>query len=195
MPDEITCETPQTGRWRLPGYLALLLIGFWLTLWLMGRQWLSDSGFGVWTGAWTQNTSQWMADPYTLSHVIHGILFCWMLLPTRHRLTLRSRFLIASLIEAAWEILENSPIIIDRYRAATASLEYYGDSILNSTFDLIAAMVGFWIAALFNWRWVLLGVIVSEVLCAYFIRDNLTLNILMLLHPWESIKQWQMGHG
>ncbi len=173
--------------------LPLLVIGFWLTLWLMGREFVSDSGFGLWTGAWTQDTSQWMVDPYTFSHVLHGIFFYWLLLPTRRWLAIDTRFIIASLIEAGWEILENTPYVIDRYRAATASLEYFGDSILNSTFDLIAAMLGFWLAWRYDWKWVLLFVVAIEVLLAYFIRDNLTLNILMLFYPLESIKQWQLA--
>ncbi len=111
--------------------VAVFLLGFWLVLWLMGREWISDSGLGIWTGAWTENTSQWMVDPYTFSHVLHGIFFYWLLLPFRRRLPVETRFAIASLIEAGWEILENTPLIIDRYRAATASLDYYGDINMN----------------------------------------------------------------
>ena len=173
--------------------IVFLFVGFWLALWLMGREWVSDSGLGTWTGAWTEHTSQWVADPYTFSHVLHGIFFYWMLLPLRGRLTLRPRFMIASLIEAGWEILENTPYVIDRYRAATASLDYYGDSILNSTFDLIAAMLGFWLAWKYDWRWVLLFVVTIEIVLAYFIRDNLTLNVVMLFFPLESIKEWQLA--
>jgi hypothetical protein len=171
----------------------LLLLGFWLVLWLLGRQVTSDSGFGIWTGAWTENTSQWVADPYTFSHVLHGIFFYWLLLPLQRRLSVGSRFVIASLIEAGWEILENTPFVIDRYRAATASLNYYGDSMLNSTFDLLAAMIGFWLAWKFNWKWVLLGVVAIELLLAYLVRDNLTLNIVMLFYPLEGIKEWQLA--
>jgi hypothetical protein len=170
-----------------------LMIGFWLALWLLGRQFTSDSGFGVWSGAWTENTSQWMADPYTFSHVLHGTFFYWMLLPLRRRLSVGARFIVASLVEAGWEIVENTPYVIDRYRAATASLDYYGDSVLNSTFDLIAAMLGFWLAWKFDWKWVLLGVVAIELALAYFVRDNLTLNIVMLFYPLESIKEWQLA--
>jgi hypothetical protein len=178
-------------RWI--GALSLLLCGFWLALWCLGRQFISDSGFGVWTGAWTEHTSQWMTDPYTFSHLLHGIFFFWLLLPMRLRLTVGSRFLIASLLEAGWEIVENTPYVIDRYRAATASLEYYGDSILNSTLDLVAAMLGFWLAWKYDWKWVLLLVVAIELLLAFFVRDNLTLNILMLFYPLDSIKEWQLG--
>jgi hypothetical protein len=173
--------------------LAALFGGFWLVLWLLGRQLTSDSGFGVWTGAWTENTSQWIADPYTFSHVLHGIFFYWLLLPLRGRLSVGPRFMIACLLEAGWEILENTPFVIDRYRAATASLDYYGDSVLNSTFDLVAAMLGFWLAWKFDWKWVLLFVVAIELVLAYFVRDNLTLNIVMLFYPLESIKEWQLA--
>ena len=173
--------------------LLLLLLGFWLILSLLGRDFLSDSGFGIWTGAWTKDTSQWIADPYTFSHLLHGILFYWLLHPARRMLTAKRRIMIAILIEAGWEILENTPYVIDRYRQATASLDYYGDTILNSTFDIIAAMLGCWLAWKVNWKWVLLLVVAIELLLAYFVRDNLTLNILMLFYPLESIKEWQLG--
>ena len=179
--------------WAVLGPTVLLLVALWLAEWLLGRRFLSDSGFGVWTGGWTPDTSQWMLDPYTFTHVLHGVFFWWLLLPLRRWLGVGSRFVLASLVETCWEIVENSPFIIDRYRAATASLDYYGDSILNSTFDLLAAMLGFWIARTFDWKWVLLLVVVIELTLLYFVRDNLTLNILMLIHPSDVIKQWQLG--
>ena len=173
--------------------MVLLVAAFVLVLRLLGREFVSDSGFGVWTGAWSHHTSQWIADPYTFSHVLHGIFFYWLLLPIGRWLSVQRRFIIASVVEALWEILENSPVIIDRYRAATASLDYYGDSILNSTFDLMAAMLGFALAWKFGWKWMLLLIVLVELLMLYFVRDNLTLNILMLVHPSEAIKQWQLG--
>ena len=101
--------------------------------------------------------------------------------------------MLAVLIEAAWEIVENTPLIINRYRAATISLDYYGDSIVNSMSDIVAMMLGFWMARRAN-VWVTLAVvIVIEIALAVVIRDNLTLNILMLIHPFEVIKRWQMG--
>jgi hypothetical protein len=125
--------------------------------------------------------------------VLHGIFLYWLLLPLTGRLSLGARFAIASLLEAGWEVFENTPLIIDRYRTATASLDYYGDAILNSTFDLAAAMAGFWLAHTLRWKWTLAIVVLVELASLYFIRDNLTLNILMLFWPSEAIKQWQLG--
>jgi Protein of unknown function (DUF2585) len=173
--------------------MLLVTVVFAIVLRLMGRQFLTDSGFGVWTGAWTKNTSQWIADPYTTSHVLHGVFFYWLLLPLRRWLPVEYRFIAAGSIEAGWELLENSPFIIERYRTATASLDYFGDSILNSTCDLAAALLGFWLAWRFGWKWMLLLIVLVELLMLYFVRDNLTLNILMLVSPSEAIKEWQMG--
>jgi len=178
---------------RVAGLFAVLLCAFWLALRLLGRQFISSAGYGFWTGARTSDTSQWMADPYTFTHVLHGVFLYWILLPSRRWLTFGSRLLVAGLVEVCWEILENSPFVIERYRTATAALDYYGDSILNSTFDLIAAMLGFAAAARFGWKWMLLLVAAVELLCLYFVRDNLTLNILMLFYPSDAIKQWQLG--
>lgn len=174
--------------------LTLIVVAVFVTvLRLMGRQFVTDSGFGLWTGAWTKNTSQWIADPYTTSHVLHGVFFYWLLLPLRRWLTAEYRFVAAGAIEACWEIFENTPFVIDRYRTATASLEYYGDSILNSTFDLAAALVGCWLAWRFGWKWMVVLIVLVELFMLYFVRDNLTLNILMLVSPSEAIKEWQMG--
>ncbi len=170
-----------------------ILVAVAATQWLMGRELVSDSGLGLWTGAWTRNTSQWIADPYSTSHILHGVFFYWMLLPFAPWLSAPARLIAATALEASWEILENSPIIIERYRANTASLDYYGDSIVNSMCDTLCAILGFWLAWRFGWKWMIALIVAVELAMLYFVRDNLTLNILMLVHPSEAIKAWQTG--
>jgi hypothetical protein len=180
------------NRRALYGCLALVL-AVASTQSLMGRELVSDSGLGVWTGAWTPNTSQWLADPYSTSHILHGVFFYWLLLPLARWLSAPARLIAATAIEAGWEVLENSPLIIERYRANTASLDYFGDSIINSTCDTLCAILGFWLAWRFGWKWMIALIVATELAMLYFVRDNLTLNILMLIYPSETIKQWQTG--
>lgn len=193
IPAEIEDETGGLSVWQAIGLAVALLIVVDFILLAMGREYLSDSGLGLWTGAWTKNTSQWIADPYSTSHVLHGIFFYWMLLPLAGWLSVPARWIAAAVIESSWEILENSPIIIDRYRGATASLEYFGDSVLNSTCDILCAMFGFWLAWRFGWKWMLALILAVELSMLILVRDNLTLNILMLVWPSDAIKEWQMG--
>lgn len=163
---------------------------------LMGRIAWCQCGIGLWTSsAWGTETSQMLADPYTFSHLLHGILFFWALRWLAPRYSWRRLLVIALLLEVGWELLENSPLIIDRYRANTASLEYSGDSILNSLGDLSAALVGFWLAYRLKWKVSLALVIAVELVMLWLYRDNLTLNVLMIFWPVEAIKEWQLaGH-
>jgi hypothetical protein len=171
-----------------------LLVVHALTLHFMGRIDWCKCGFGLWTSqAWSSETSQMLLDPYSATHVIHGILFYALLWLAAPRASLRSRFLAALLAEVAWEIIENTPFVIDRYRAATASLDYTGDSVLNSVGDVLTEILGFWLAARLPWKWTLALVLITELVLLVTIRDNLTLNILMIFYPNEAIKQWQMG--
>ena len=163
----------------------------------MGRLPLGPDGrFGWWEGdVWSSENSQRVADPYSFSHIIHGILFFALLVWAARWMPLRWRFLIALLLEAGWEVLENSPIIINRYREATIALGYAGDSVLNSCADVVMMVIGF----VFAWRmrpWVSVAAVVAmEVVCLLWVRDNLTLNVIMLIHPIDAIKAWQsVGH-
>ena len=166
-----------------------------LILLLMGRTPLCTCGtIRLWVNdASGPENSQQIADWYTLSHIIHGFLLYGVLWAIMGKKSLALRAVVAVLLEATWEILENSPLVIDRYRSATVSLHYVGDSILNSTSDILFMLPGFFLAALLP-VWISISLIVAmELLALSVIRDNLALNILMLLYPVEAIRQWQAG--
>lgn len=161
----------------------------------MGRvPWCRCGYIKLWHGVVSSpENSQHVTDWYTFTHVVHGFGFYLLLWLMARRRSAASRFVVAVLLEAAWEVLENTPWIIDRYRTATVALEYYGDSVVNSMSDVVAMMLGFWTARRAPvWASVML-VVALEVALAALIRDNLTLNILMLIHPFEAIKRWQLG--
>lgn len=149
-------------------------------------------GFAVWTGAWTHCTSQNLLDPYSLSHILHGIAFYWLLRVMGPRIELHWRLVAAAGIEVGWELLENSAWVIERYREQTAALDYSGDSIVNSLSDVLMAAIGFGLAARVSWKAAVIVFVVFELTMLYIARDNLTLNVLMLFTPLEAVKQWQM---
>ena len=171
------------------------------TLLAMGRTAICKCGtVKLWHGVvQSSENSQHIADWYSFSHVIHGLLFYFF----AHILWRRWKLLggkpaiwalpIAIAFEAFWELLENSPLIIDRYRAVTVSFGYEGDSVLNSLSDLGFMALGFWIASKLPWKVSLAMAIVFELFTLFMIRDNLTLNVLMLVWPLEAVRQWQAG--
>ncbi len=139
----------------------------------------------------SSENSQHIFDWYTFTHIIHGLGFYLLLTLINKRMPFALKLLIAIGLESAWEILENTNMVIDRYREGTISLDYFGDSIVNSVGDVIAMIAGFWIAAKKPiWFSVALYIFI-EVSLAILIRDNLTINIIMLIHPIEAIKHWQ----
>lgn len=148
----------------------------------------------IWQGdVMSAENSQQISDWYSPSHFIHGLLFYWLMWLLFRRQPVRVRVLGAMLLECAWEILENTPMVIDRYREATIALGYSGDSVINAVFDVLFMLLGFAFAwRLPVWASVAIGLFL-EILCAIVIRDNLTLNVLMLLYPLDSILAWQTG--
>ncbi|MFC0280015.1 DUF2585 domain-containing protein [Falsigemmobacter intermedius] len=175
------------------GVAAALVVAQVLVLWAMGRIWICDCGYIrlFEPGVNTSGNSQHLADWYTPSHILHGFLFYWLAhLAFRHR-SLAFRFALAMLVEVAWEVLENTPMVIEHYRTATMAVGYTGDSILNSVMDSVFMALGFGFAALAPvWLTVVVAVI-FEVGVALVIRDNLTLNVVMLIWPIEAIRTWQ----
>lgn len=139
------------------------------------------------------HNSQHVFDAYSLSHLLHGLVFFGVFWRFRKRMSFAWRFVAATTIEFGWEMMENSPIIINRYRAATISRGYEGDSIINSTGDVISYVIGFWIASRVSWKWAVAIFIIVELSMLWLIRDNLALNVLMLLWPIDAIRKWQAG--
>jgi len=175
--------------------LAAILAIAIAILWAMGRSPICTCGTVELWGEVGPKQSQMLADWYSPSHIVHGFLFYALLRAMLPKASIELRFLVALLVETAWEILENTPMVIDRYREATIALGYSGDSILNSASDIAMMAIGYLAARrLPVWASVLI-VLLLELIPLIIIRDNLTLNVWMLLAPTDSIRAWQGGAG
>ena len=162
---------------------------------LMDRIWWCACGSpALWSGQVpSSHNSQHLADPYSITHVTHGLIFFWFFAWLTPRLSVGWRLVLSLIVEAGWEVLENTDFIINRYREATVSLDYFGDSIGNSLGDTLAALIGFVLAAKLGfWRSVAL-IVATEILLLVWIRDNLFLNVITLFFPLDAVVKWQMG--
>ncbi len=178
---------------------ACLLIGLAIiaataaTLLAFGQPAICTCGFvRVWQAdVMSAENSQQLSDWYSPSHFIHGLLFYWLMWLLFRRQSLQLRAIGALILECSWEILENTPMVIDRYREATAALGYEGDSILNSLADVAMMAVGFLLARKLP-VWASIAIVLAlELIPLFTIRDNLTLNVWMLLLPTDWLKEWQ----
>ena len=161
----------------------------------MGRNPMCTCGdLDLWVGLRdSPRTSQMLSDWYSLSHIVHGLLFYLSLWLIMRRWSVQVRFLVALLIEGAWEVIENTPFVIDRYRETTAALGYTGDSVINSLSDILMMVLGF-LAARKLPVWTSIALVLAlEIVPLFVIRDNLTLNVWTLLAPNDAVQAWQAG--
>lgn len=173
---------------------AVVLLAMIVLLRFQGRSLLCSCGyFAVWIGNWcSSNTSQQLLDPYSLTHILHGFLFFWLIALFFRRMPRLWQFWLALLLESAWEVFENTSFVINKYRTETAALGYQGDTVVNSLGDLACALLGFLIARQLGVRRSLIVFVLVEAVLILWIRDSLLLQILMLVRPVEAIKLWQI---
>ena len=181
-------------RDHLPWAASLLIvIAAVISLNLQGRIWWCPAGDALpWSfDIWSQHNSQHVLDPYSFTHVLHGILEFWLIGLVFSKLPMAWRLVLAILIESTWEVVENTNYVINLYREATISLNYFGDSIINSLADIVFCGLGFGIAYKLRFAWSFALFTATQAILLFTIRDSLVVNIIMLLYPLDAIKQWQ----
>ncbi|MBC7783676.1 MAG: DUF2585 family protein [Burkholderiales bacterium] len=197
MPTEVLAtDLPSAASRRCPTAIAIAIpFAHAITLLLMGRIWWCACGTfnPISLDAWGPHNSQHLIDPYAFSHLLHGVIFFFAFNWGAMRRRPAWGLVAAMLLESAWEVFENTPFTINRYRA-TAATFYNGDTILNSLSDLAICVLGWFIARRIGVAWSVVLFLVLEIGCLLWIRDNLTLNVINILHPFEAIKSWQSGH-
>ncbi len=193
---EAPIEPPHERYLRPAAAVSAALVAMAAILHFQGRVWwcrFGDTALYI-PQAWnSSHTSQHLFDPYTATHILHGVVLFWVLKITLPRLWVGWAIVLAVSAECVWELIENSNFVIEKYRANTASLDYFGDSIVNSVGDVFACFVGFTIAHKLGRWWSLAFFFAVELILLVTIRDGLLLNVIMLLHPIDGIKQWQMA--
>ena len=174
---------------------AALFVSAIVVLWAQGRVWWCQAGdYTPWSwDIWTTHNSQHLIDPYSFTHMLHGVLEFWLIGLLFWKMPLAWRFVLALFIESSWEVVENTTYMINRYREETISLNYFGDSILNSVADIVFCAAGFLLAYVVRVWWSLALFLATEAVLLLTIRDSLTLNVIMLVYPLDAIKQWQAG--
>ena len=180
-------------------FIGLIIIAFFaLALFVMGQPMICTCGFvKLWHGpvVLTSENSQHISDWYTFSHIIHGFAFygiTW-LVGRKRGWSVGWMLVLAIFAETSWELFENTDFIINRYRSVTISYDYFGDSVINSVSDVLFMVGGFLLAWRLPVSVIIALTVLLEVFVGYYIRDNLTLNIIMLLYPFETILKWQKG--
>ena len=176
--------------------ISAVLIVMVFLLRLQGRIWWCKQGdYAPWSSdIFGSHNSQHLFDPYSFTHVLHGVFYFWILDLIFRKMAWSWKLFIAIFLAASWEVFENSSFIIERYRAATISLDYFGDSILNSLCDVLCCSFGFWLAyKLKFWRSLALFLL-TEIVLIFWIHDSLLINVLMLIYPIDAIKAWQNGN-
>lgn len=179
---------PRITTWATVGLMVVVL------LWMKRVVWCSCGSLAPWSSDTVSlHNSQHLFDPYSLSHGLHGMMFLALLQPFARRIPMPWQLYLVVAGEVLWEIIENTPYIIGRYRTATVSLGYTGDSIVNSLGDVLCCYWGAQAARKLGWAWGILLFVAVELLLLLWIKDCLILNMVMLLNPIEAIKQWQLG--